>query len=221
MGQLRNFVTPYHKRAKDRDYLHRMTDDKIHCMEIARKYEQEYWDGDRRYGYGGYRYDGRWKPFAQMLIDTYKLPEDAKILDVGCGKAFILHELGQLLPKAEIVGFDVSKHGIGDAPEATRPMLFNYRAQDPYPYGDKYFDLVLSMTCLHNLQIFELKTALQEIERVGKNKYVSMESYRNCAELFNVQCWALTCEAWFRPEAWIWMFREFGYTGDYEFIYFE
>jgi ubiquinone/menaquinone biosynthesis C-methylase UbiE len=220
MGQLLNLATPLHKRTK-RDYLARMVDDKVHCMLKAKEYEFDYWDGDRRYGYGGYKNDGRWKPVAQQFIDQYKLGPKAKILDVGCGKAYLLHELKQLLPEAEVVGFDTSRHGLADAPEAIRPYLFHYRAQDRYPWGDQYFDLVMSLGCLHNLRVFELQTAVGEIERVGKQKYIMLESYRNEFELFNLECWALTCESFFDTAEWIWLYEHFGYTGDYEFIYFE
>jgi len=220
MGRLMNIVTPLHKRAK-REYLPRMVDEKVHCMLKAKEYEYDYWDGDRRYGYGGYKYDGRWKPVAQTFIDTYGLTNNSKILDVGCGKAHLLHEIAQLLPGAEVHGFDISRHGIADAPEAIRPHLFRYRAQDAFPFGDKYFDLVLSLGCLHNLRLFELKTSLAEIERTGKQGYVMLESYRNELEQFNLQCWALTCESFFDTAEWIWLYRHFGYTGDYEFIYFE
>jgi len=220
MGRLLNMVTPLHKATK-RDYLGRMVDDKIVCMLKAKEYEFDYWDGDRRFGYGGYKYDGRWKPVAQQFIDHYKLKPDAKILDVGCGKAYLLHELKQLLPGAEVIGFDISRHGIADAPEPIRPHLMRYRAQDRYPWGDKKFDLVISLGCLHNLRVFELQTALSEIERVGKQKYVMLESYRSELELFNLECWALTCESFFDTAEWIWLYEHFGYTGDYEFIYFE
>ncbi len=220
MGKLLDIVTPLHKRTK-RDYVHRMVDDKVQCMLKAKEYEFDYWDGDRRFGYGGYKYDGRWKVVAESLIKTYDLKDGAKILDVGCGKAHVLYELKLLLPNAELVGFDISHHGIGDAPERIRDSLFLYRAQDAYPFGDKYFDLVMSMGCLHNLRLFELKSALHEVERVGKNKYVMLESYRNGLELFNLQCWALTCESFFDTGEWIWLYNNFGYTGDYEFIYFE
>ncbi len=220
MGKLQNIMTPMHKRAK-REYLPRMVDDKVNCMIKAKEYEFDYWDGDRRYGYGGYKYDGRWKPVAEQLIKEYNLGPTAKVLDVGCGKAHILYEMKQLLPDAELVGFDISRHGIATAPEGIRSSLVNYRAQDAYPYGDKYFDLVMSMTCFHNLRLFELKTALSEVERVGKQGYVMVESYRNEQELFNLQCWALTCESFFDTAEWIWLYNHFGYTGDYEFIYFE
>jgi SAM-dependent methyltransferase len=220
MGQLLSLATPLHKKTK-RDYLARMVDDKVHCMLKAKEYEFDYWDGDRRYGYGGYKYDGRWKPVAQQFIDHYQLGPTATILDVGCGKAHLLHEIKQLLPQADVVGFDISRHGLADAPEAIRPYLFRYRAQDRYPWGDNYFDLVISLGCLHNLRVFELETAVGEIERVGKQKYIMLESYRNELELFNLECWALTCESFFDTAEWIWIYEHFGYTGDYEFIYFE
>src|SRR5271157_997547 len=112
MGRLLEIVTPLHKRAK-RDCLARMVDDKVHCMVKAKEYEFDYWDGDRRYGYGGYRYmEGRWAPVAKALIDIYGLESNAKILDVGCGKAFLLYEIKKLLPDAQIAGFDISLHGL-------------------------------------------------------------------------------------------------------------
>jgi SAM-dependent methyltransferase len=220
MGRLMNIITPLHKRAK-REYLPRMVDDKVHCMLKAKEYEYDYWDGDRRYGYGGYKYDGRWKPVAQTFIDTYGLTNNSKILDVGCGKAHLINEIKLLLPGAEVLGFDISKHGLADAPMPIREHLFHYRAQDRYPFGDKYFDLVISLGCLHNLRLFELQTACSEIERVGKQGYIMLESYRNELEQFNLQCWALTCESFFDTAEWIWLYRHFGFTGDYEFIYFE
>ncbi len=220
MGRLLEVITPLHKKTK-RDYIGRMNDDKIECSKVARKYGQEYWDGDRRYGYGGYKYDGRQSAIAKRLIEIYNLPENAKILDVGCGKGYLLYEFRKLLPKAKVIGFDISEYAIQNAKEEVKDNLFVARAQDPFKFGDKEFDLVVSITTLHNLKIDELTPALKEIERVGKNKYIAVESYRNVAELFNLQCWALTAEAFFTNEEWAWLFDHFGYTGDYEFIYFE
>jgi len=220
MGNLLDIITPLHKKTK-RDYLGRMVDRKVECSKIARRYSKDYWDGDRRYGYGGYTYDGRWEIVARRLIEKYKLPKDVSILDAGCGKGFLLYEFKKLLPKANIKGFDISKYAIDNAKDEVKENLFIHKAEEPYPFKDKEFDLVLSVTTLHNLCINDLKQALQEIERVGKHKYITMESYRNEEELFNLQCWALTCEGFFRPQEWVWLFNEFGYSGDYEFIYFE
>jgi len=198
-----------------------MQDAKVECSEIARRYGRDYWDGDRRYGYGGYRYDGRWRAVAERLIQTYGLADGARILDVGCGKAFLLYELKQLLPQAEVTGFDASEYAIKNAKPEISDRLFRHQAETTFPFADKTFDLVVSLTTLHNLELPELKAALDEIERVGKRAYVVVESYRSVQELFNLQCWALTCEAFFRPREWVWLFNAFGYSGDYEFIFFE
>ncbi|NJL55261.1 class I SAM-dependent methyltransferase [bacterium] len=221
MGELRQFVTPLHQ-ATQRDYLARMVDDKVRCMKIAKQYGAEYWDGDRRYGYGGYRYiPGRWQPVAKALIDTYGLTAGSKVLDVGCGKGFLLHELLLLEPGLQVKGFDVSAHGIDGATDLVKPHLFLHSAQKPYPFSDGAFDLVISLGALHNLRLFDVSIALSEIQRVGRQGYVMVESYRNEQELFNLQCWALTCESFFDAEEWIWLYQHFGYAGDYEFIYFE
>ena len=220
MGEMLNIITPLHKKSK-RDYVGRMIDEKVHCMKIARKYSQEYWDGDRRYGYGGYSYDGRWAVVAKALIEKYNLPENAKILDVGCGKGFLMFEFKKLLPKCTVKGIELSKYAIDNAKEEVKNDILNIKAEDKYPFKDKEFDLVYTNTTLHNLLISDLKKALKEIERVGKNKFICVESYRNDEELFNLQCWALTCEMFFRPEEWIFLYNEWGYKGDYEFIFFE
>lgn len=221
MGKLLNIVTPLHQQTK-RDYLARMVDDKVKCMQIAKQYGSDYWDGDRRFGYGGYKYmPGRWKPVAEALIQTYKLGPDSKVLDVGCGKGFLLHEMLLLEPELQVCGFDISAHGIGCASDLVKPHLFLHQAQSVYPFDNQEFDLVISLGALHNLRLFDLKTALTEIERVGQHAYVMVESYRNEQEMFNLECWALTAESLFDTAEWVWLFQQFGFSGDYEFIYFE
>ena len=221
MGEILNLVTPLHQ-ATSRDYLARMVDNKVEAMIVAKRYGADYWDGDRRYGYGGYRYlEGRWKTVAEALIERYSLTNDSSLLDVGCGKGYLLYEMQRILPGMRIVGFDVSQHGLDDRhPEFTGELLI-HRAQDAYPFTDDEFDLVISLATLHNLRLFELDVALREIERVGKQAYVMAESYRNELEMFNLECWALTAESLLDLDEWLWFFNTVGYTGDYEFIYFE
>ena len=221
MGQLRNFVTPLHQMAK-RDYLARMVDSKVACMKVAKQYGADYWDGDRRFGYGGYKYiPGRWGPVAKALIRTYALGPGSRVLDVGCGKGYLLHEMLLLEPELKVSGFDVSAHGIGCATDLVKPQLFSHQAQAPYPFSNQEFDLVISLGTLHNLKLPDLALALGEIERTGRHGYIMLESFRNDQELFNLQCWALTCESFFGHEEWVWLYQHFGYSGDYEFIYFE
>ena len=221
MGVWREFVTPLHK-STNRDYLARMNDDKVHCMLKAKEYGADYWDGDRRYGYGGYNYRaGYWTPVAQSLIDTYNLKPGSKILDLGCGKGFLLHELLLLEPELQVVGTDISEHGLSHTTDLVKPHVQIHDARGEFKWQDKEFDLVISLTLLHNLRAFDLENCLREIQRIGKSHYVTSESYRTELEQFNLQCWALTCETFFDLDEWLWMFEKTGYAGDYEFIYFE
>ena len=221
MCKLVNIVSSLHQSTK-RDYFERMVDDKVQCMMLAKQYDKDYWDGDRRFGYGGYNYiPGRWKPVAEELIRLYNLKPGSRLLDIGCGKGYLLYELILLIPDLDITGIDSSNYGLNNAKDEIKPFIFNHKAGVKLPYNNKEFDLVISLGTFHNLRLPELKIALTEMERVGKKGYLMLESYRNENELFNLQCWALTAESFFDKQEWIWLYKFFGYTGDYEFIYFE
>ncbi|MBI4283918.1 MAG: class I SAM-dependent methyltransferase [Chloroflexi bacterium] len=216
-----DFISKLHQQTK-RDYMLRVTEyDKAACAEVAKQFGKDYWDGDRKYGYGGFYYDGRWRVVAEDMVKHYGLKAGDSILDVGCGKAFLLYDFTQVLPGLKVSGIDISDYAIENAKEEVKPFLRQGLAQE-LPYPDKSFDLVLSITTLHNLYIYDLKKALQEIERVSKkNSYIVLDSYRNERERVNLLYWQLTCECFFTPQEWEWLFHEFGYTGDYSFIYFE
>lgn len=216
-----DFITSLHTSTK-RDYLERVRrGDKAECAAIARKFGQEYWDGDRKHGYGGFYYDGRWADMARELIDHYGLQNGDRVLDIGCGKAFLLFEMKQILPELKVRGLDISEYGLQNAKEEMHPFL-DHGDANRLPYPDNSFDFVFSLNTLHHLYLFDLMTALQEMQRVMKDKaYLVVESYRNEEEKANLLHWQLTCEAFFSPAEWEYIFTEAGYTGDYSFIYFE
>ncbi len=221
MGKLVNFVTKLHQ-STERNYIERMINEKVKCMIKAREFEYDYWDGERRFGYGGYKYiKDRWKQVAEDLIENYNLDNNSSVLDVGCGKAFILYEMKKILPNLKISGFDISKYGVENAKEEVKDFLFTHNAKDKFPFKDNSFDLVITLACLHNLKINDLENSIKEIQRVGKNSYIMVEGYRSELELFNLQCWALTAESFFDDDEWLWIFNKCNYSGDYEFIYFE
>lgn len=216
-----DFVSELH-RATKRDYIERVTSaDKAECAIVAKQYGYDYWDGDRKYGYGGYRYDGRWRGVAQKLAAHYQLKTGQKVLDVGCGMAHLLYELTQVVPGLVVHGIDISQYALEHAKEEIQDRLQYGMAQD-IPFFDKEFDLVFSLTTLHNLKVFDLKKAVQEIERVSKgNSYIMVESFRNDREEVNMLYWQLTCASYYSVEEWEWLYKEWGYTGDYSFIFFE
>ena len=75
-----NLITNNHKRTK-RNYLKRMMNSKVQSMIVSKRYDYNYWDGPRKYGYGGYHYDGRWKKIAKKIIKKYKLTSKSKVID--------------------------------------------------------------------------------------------------------------------------------------------
>jgi ubiquinone/menaquinone biosynthesis C-methylase UbiE len=217
----REFVTLIHKSTK-RDYLARVTErDKGEVAEIATKWDYDYWDGSRQTGYGGYRYDGRWRKVADAMVAAYGLKPGMRVLDVGCGKGFLLHDLTEACPGIEVAGIDISSYAVEHAMESVKPFLKTGTAAK-LPYPDKSFDLITSITTLHNLYIYDLWPALQELERVGRSaKYLCVEGYRNEREKVNLMYWQLTCRTFHTPAEWEWTFEQAGYTGDYEYIFFE
>jgi ubiquinone/menaquinone biosynthesis C-methylase UbiE len=219
MGEEQSFFASLHNSTK-RDYLARMLDDKVHCMEVARRFDKDFFDGERRYGFGGYRYDGRWLPMARAMSRQYALPLGAHVLEAGCGKGYLLYEFTNALPDCQVSGFDISAYAVANSKPEIQNRLIVHNAKERWPYSDKEFDFVFSVAALHNLPVYDLKFALAEMERVGKRAYLCVESYRNPEELFALQCWALTAEAFFSDQEWQWLFQEFGYSGDYEFIHF-
>ncbi len=215
-----DFLSVVHGRTK-RDYLGRVNETpKAEAAMIAKRFDRDYWDGDRRHGYGGYRYDGRWRAVADRMRDQYDLRAGQTVLDVGCGKSFLLYDLSQSVPGIEVFGIDISEYGLRHGNEDVRGRLSRATAA-ALPFPDDCFDFVFSINTLHNLRCYDLDRALREIERVGRGaKYICVESYHNEDEKVNLLYWQLTCESFYAPEEWCWWFERCGYSGDHSFITF-
>ncbi len=221
-----DFVSTFHKSTK-RNYLDRVNDTKYpkyKAAELAKKWGYEYWDGDRRINYGGYKYiPGRWDNFISNIKNYYKFDtkKNYKILDIGCGKGFFLNDFKNFFPNSSVYGLDISDYAINLSNSDIKPSLTIGNATH-LPYEDNFFDLVISINTLHNLEIFDLEKALTEINRVKKNhSYICVESYRNEFEKMNLLYWQVTCEAFFNVKEWEWIFKKYNYDGEYSFIYFE
>jgi SAM-dependent methyltransferase len=183
--------------------------------EVARRFGREYFDGDRGQGYGGYRYDGRWIPVAERMRDFYGLAAGDRVLDVGCAKGFLLHDLRAVIPGVTVAGLDISAYAIARAMDDVRPFLVAGSA-DALPFADKSFDLVISINAAHNLDRVRCAQAIREMERVSRRfKYLQVDSYRTPEEREKLERWQLTCATHFDPAGWRRLFEDAGYTGDY------
>ena len=183
---------------------------------ISKQFGRDYFDGDRRHGYGGFSYHPRfWTDTVRHIRDVYQLPEDAAILDIGCAKGFMLYDFMLLMPQARVAGIDVSSYAIENALEPVRPFVEVGNAK-ALPYDDQSFDLVLSINTIHNLPYDECKQSLREIQRVSRrHAFVMVDAFRTEQQRQAMLQWVLTAETMLSTADWLKLFAEAGYTGDY------
>lgn len=188
---------------------------------IAKQYGEMYWDGPRDYGYGGYRYDGRWRSVARDIIAQYGLTSGQRVLDVGCGKGFLVKDLMLECPGLEVFGLDVSLYAITHAPDETIGRL-HLGTAEKLPFPDKSFDCVLSLNTIHNFPRPQAIRAIAEIERVSLGaSFVVVDSYHTPEQKEIFESWVLTAEFHDYPAGWVALFAEAGYTGDYAWTIIE
>jgi SAM-dependent methyltransferase len=183
---------------------------------VARLFGRDYFDGDRRFGYGGYSYHPRfWQETARRLRDHCRLADDARVLDVGCAKGFMLHDFKEQFPGMTVAGIDLSGYAIEQAKETVKPFLTIGDAQ-ALPYPDRSFDLVTSINTVHNLPLAGCKQALREIERVSRgNSFVVVDAWTTDEERGRMNDWVVTARTYMHVDDWKALFDEVGYTGDY------
>lgn len=220
MGIPRSFISNNHRNVS-RDYSLRNKSEKPNWADRAKRFDVDYWDKGRETGYGGYYDDGRWADFAQKLVSSYDINDNDSILDIGCGKGFLLNALQILKPGLTIQGVDISSYAVQSAPSKIKNKLMVSSVEE-FNFNKASFDFIFSLNTLHNLKIYDLFSVLTKIQMAAKNKsYIIVESYRNESEKWNLMQWQLTCECFFTPKEWVWIFNKTGYKGDYEFIFFE
>ena len=183
---------------------------------MARRFGKEFFDGDRLFGYGGYHYHPRfWQETVKRFRDRYGLEPDARVLDVGCAKGFMLHDFKVLMPNSCIEGIDISPYAIEHAIESVSPRL---RVGDvkELPYGDNSFDLVTAINTVHNLPLEECKQAIREIQRVSRSHaFLTVDAWRTEDERERLENWVLTAKPYMHVDDWLRLFAEVGYTGDW------
>jgi len=186
---------------------------------IARQFGKDFFDGDRRYGYGGYSYHSRfWEPVIPTFKEFYNLTAESRILDVGCGKGFMLYDFAQLIPEIMVAGIDISEYAIVNAKEEVKPFVKVGDARE-LPFENNSFDLVISITTVHNLEREGCKKSLQELERVSSGgKFITVDAYFNDEEKKRMDMWNLTALTYMHTDEWKEFFEEAGYTGDYHWF---
>src|SRR5437879_7153639 len=193
----------------------RSTGKSAEVVEISREYGEMYFDGPREYGYGGYRYDGRWIPVAEDMVKHFGLGAGDRVLDVGCAKGFLVKDLLTVCPGLEVFGVDVSEYALMRCvPDVVGRLHLGNAVKLPFPDGS--FQAVISLNTVHNLERADLVTALREIERLAPGRgFIQVDSYRTPEMKARFEEWVLTAKFHDYPQGWVNLFREAGYTGDF------
>jgi len=212
------YCYPRSKRPLD-DRARLVTDEH---RRIAKRFEKEYFDGDRLTGYGGYNYHPRfWQDTVRRFRDHYQLKPDASVLDVGCAKGFMLHDFKELMPDLTIAGVDVSQYALDHAMPDVRPYM-QLASAAKLPFADKSFDLVLAINTVHNLPRGDCMQALREMRRVSnKSMFLVVDAWRNEQERQNLMTWILTAQCCMHVDDWKVLFQQCGYDGDYTWFILE
>lgn len=202
-------------RGKKRDVNARAAAKSDEVIRISREYGFHYFDGPREYGYGGYRYDGRWIPIAEDMVKHFDLKPGDRVLDVGCAKGFLVKDFMKVCPGLEAFGFDISRYALMHCePEVIGRLHLGNAMELPFP--DNSFKAAISINTIHNLDRDKCIVALKELQRVsGGRAFVQVDSYRTPEQKELFLNWVLTAHYHEYPEDWIKTFNEAGYTGDY------
>ena len=214
MGIEINLMKNYPKTK--RDPLSRAAEKTEEDRIIARKFDKDFFDGDRKVGYGGFNYHPRfWQPVVPTFQKHHNLTLTSSILDVGSGKGFMMYDFSLLIPGITVKGIDISKYAIENTIEEMKQYVQVANAIS-LPFPDNSFDLVISINTIHNLAKEECGIALQEIERVSRgSSFVVVDA--NCTEEEKklMYAWNLTGMTIMHIDEWKKFFNDIVYTGDY------
>ena len=214
MGQEIDLLENYPRTKRNVEERGATKTEDVRC--VARQFGKEFFDGDRQYGYGGFKYFPRfWQPVIPTLQKHFGLTGRSSLLDVGCAKGFMLHDLVELIPDITVSGVDVSDYAIAHAMDDIKSKVQVADARD-LPFADNSFDVAIAINTIHNLDRDDCAQALREIERVSrKGSFITVDAYRNDDEKERMFAWNLTAKTIMSVDEWVSFFEEVGYTGDY------
>ena len=214
MGKEVNLLENYPKSK--RDPLKRLQKKSAQDQEIARKFSKEFFDGERKHGYGGYNYNPKfWLPVIPTFKKFWNIDKENSILDVGCGKGFMIFDFQNVIPEIKVKGVDISSYAIENSLPQIKDSTLVADAKN-LPFENNSFDYVISINTIHNLDKNDCAKALKEITRVARlGSFITVDAYRNDEEKKLMYAWNLTAKTIMSVEEWKIFFKKNGYNGDY------
>ena len=204
------------KYFKSKNKINRAVNRSIKNKLIASSLGKEYYDGKRDNGFGGFKYDGRWKKLLPRIIKKNNLKNSSKILDLGCKKGFIMKDFKFLLPKCKIYGIEDHVYPILNAEKEIKKNIKMSKYYD-IPFKDKYFDYLIGFSSIYKYNFEDVVKTLIEIQRVSKKSFITVASYETEKEKRIFEKWTLLGSTILSKNNWKKLFKLIGYNGDYYF----
>ena len=214
LGEEIDLLAKYPKANRNLD--ERAAKKSIEDRKIARKFGKEFFDGDRKHGYGGFTYNPRyWSEVVKTFRDYWNLTEKSSLLDVGCAKGFMINDFKKLIPKMKVAGVDISEYAINNSMISVKKYLSVSDAKS-LPFDDNSFDYVISINTIHNLEKKSCGQALREIQRVSKfGAFITVDAFHNEDEKERMYKWNLTAKTIMSVNEWKNFFKENHYSGSF------
>ena len=188
---------------------------KIEHRIVASYKNKEFYDGDRNYGYGGFKYDGRWLKLLPKIIKKYKLTKKSKVLDLGCKKGFLLKDLNILIPGIKSYGIENHSYALKKAVKCKSKLIKSEYYN--MPFKNKYFDFVIAFNSLYMQNLGDVIKSLKEIKRISKKSYIVLASGENDQERNKFYRWTLIGTSILLKKEWKTLFKKIKFKGDYYF----
>ena len=184
---------------------------------IASYRDKNFYDGKRENGYGGFKYDGRWKIIAKKIFEVYRLKNNAKVLQIGCDKGFLLQDIKEIFPKSKVRGVEVSDYAIKHTNKKISKFIKKNKFYD-LPFKNNEFDFVIAIGPVYSLNLADAIKGLKEIKRVGKGKsFITLGSYESERDFKLFRYWTLLGSTILKKKEWIEVLKHTKYSGDYKF----
>ena len=185
---------------------------------VATLRDKDFFDGNRNYGYGGFKYDGRWKKIAKKIANEYNLDNKSSFLQLGCEKGFLLHDLKNILPNLKIRGLETSDYAVNNSMEDVRKYISKTKNYINLEYEENKFDFILALGVVYTLNLSDAIQCLKEIQRISKGKsFVILASYETIQDYWLFRQWTVLGSTILLKNDWIEVLNHVNYTGDYYF----
>ena len=185
---------------------------------VATHRDKDFFDGNRNYGYGGFKYDGRWKKIAKKIANEYNLDNKSSFLQLGCEKGFLLHDLKNILPNLKIHGLETSDYAVKNSMEDVRKYISKTKNYINLEYEDNKFDFILALGVVYTHNLSDAIPCLKEIQSISKGKsFVTLASYETIQDYWLFRQWTLLGTTILLKNDWIEVLNYVNYTGDYYF----